>query len=164
MQYHVLRSRAITTFYSFHIQMRKIPSREREIKRRGRCWHVYRQQQRVLVSTWERENGTPLRSAGGTQVSANTSAPGPMAEWCLRDKAEAYKPRHAPQGPLLQCRHSLYLAFLLSSYIASQSGSGHAGRYNEWHHWVQVSAKESSGGCVDVFLSYSDGRFDCNAH
>lgn len=35
------------------------------------------------------------------------SAPGPTAEWCLRDKAEAYKPCHAPQGPLLLCRLSL---------------------------------------------------------
>lgn len=47
------------------------------------------------------------------------SAPGPMAEWCLRDKAEAYKPRRAPQGPLLPRRLSFYLAFPLYSCVAS---------------------------------------------
>lgn len=43
------------------------------------------------------------------------SASGPMAEWRLRDKAEAYRPRHAPQGLLLPCRLPPYLAFPLYS-------------------------------------------------
>lgn len=97
--------------------MRKNPI-QTEIKRRGRCWHVYRQQQRVLVSTWERVNGTPLRGAGGTQVSASTL---PQGRW----RSDAYETRqrriHAPQGLLLLCRLSLYLAFPLYSGTASLS-------------------------------------------
>lgn len=47
-------------------------------------------------------------------------APGPMEKWCLRDKAEAYNPCQAPQGPLLQCLLSFYLAFPFLSCTASQ--------------------------------------------
>lgn len=47
-------------------------------------------------------------------------APGPMEKWCLRDKAEAYNPCRAPQGPLLQCLLSFYLAFPFLSCTASQ--------------------------------------------
>lgn len=111
MQYHVLLSRAKATFHSFHIQMRKIQSREskrnrdRVIKRKGRCWHVYRQQQRSPgVNMREGEWNTTERRGRHTGVSEH-SAPGPMVEWCLRDKAEAYTPRHVPQGPLLLCQN-----------------------------------------------------------
>lgn len=70
------------------------------------------------VSMRERVNGTPLRGVGGTQVSASTL---PQGRW----RSDAYETRqrriHAPQGLMLLCRLSLYLAFSLYSGTASLS-------------------------------------------
>lgn len=60
------------------------------------------------VNMREGEWNATERRGRHTGVSEH-SARGPMAEWCLRDKAEAYTPRRAPQGPLLPCRLSLPL-------------------------------------------------------
>lgn len=127
MQYHVLLSWAKATFNSFHIQMRKKnpiqtgreteSEREREIKRMGRCWHVYRQQQSPGVNMRDGEWHATEKRRRHTGVSEH-SAPGPMVEWCLRDKAEVYKPCRAPQGPR---RLSFHLAFPLCSCTASQT-------------------------------------------
>lgn len=129
MQYHVSLSLAKTTFNSFHIQMRKKkhPNREREggidrergreIKRSGRCWHVYRQLQSPGVNMRDGEWHATEKRRRHTGVSEH-SALGPMAEWCLRDKAEVYKRCRAPQGPR---RLSIRLTFPLCSCIASQT-------------------------------------------
>lgn len=117
-QCRVPQSRAKATLNSFYIQMRKSPihtERDREIKRSGRCWHVYRQQQRVLVSTWERVNDTPLRSVGGTQVSGSTL---PQGQWW----SDADETRQRCIN--LSCATEAAVTIALPTYTCITSASG----------------------------------------
>lgn len=127
--------------------MRKNPI-QREIKRRGRCWHVYRQRQRVLMSTWERVNGMPLRGVGGTQVSASTL---PEGQW----RSDAYETRQRRIHLAVRHRGHCYRA-------GSLSLSTHALHHRVIKRWrtrweiqgvPSLGARLcSSGGCVDAVV------------
>lgn len=107
------------------------PENERERARIGKML-VYRQQHRIAVSTWERVNDTPLRSEGGTQVSASSL---PQGQW----RSDAYETRQRRISGVVCATgatvtmSTIFLPCLSSPFMHCNTkrtrGSGHAGRY-----------------------------------
>lgn len=109
MQNHEVLSRAKDNIYSFQIQMWKNPIQwesewegESNTEKGRMLTCLQAAAESPGVSVREGEWHASEKRGRHSGVSQHT-APGPMAEWCFRDKAEAYKPCFAPQGPLLPC-------------------------------------------------------------
>ena len=130
------------------MRKKKIPSRERDKEEGKMLTCLQAAAESPDVNMKEGEWNATERRGRHTGVSEH-SAPGPMAEWCLRDKAEAYTPRRAPQGPLLPC--------LLSLSLSTQAL--HHRVIKRWRTRWEIQGVTSlgarlcsSGGCVDAVV------------
>lgn len=134
-------------FIPFILRWEKIPSRERDKEEGKMLTCLQAAAESPDVNMREGEWNATERRGRHTGVSEH-SARGPMAEWCLRDKAEAYTPRVRHRG---HCYRA-----------GSLSLSTHALHHRVIKRWrtrweiqgvPSLGARLcSSGGCVDAVV------------